>query len=323
MPRPLRLEYPGAFWHAYNRGVERREVYLSDSDRSDFLELLARAQSQFRWRIHAFVLMTNHYHLLIETPEPTLARGMQRLDGDHAAAFNRKHARVGHLWQGRYRAHLIEKESYLLELSRYIVLNPVRAHMVATPGEWPWSSYVATAGMCARPAWLDVDTILDSFDPWDRTKAHGLYRQFIADGVGLSRSPWEDLKAKLYLGGEAFVAQIEELTTSRMKQAVAPAMQRNIRAVDATAVLGAVEAELEMRIDPKRWSNAIGRLAFASLARSEAIATFHQIGERLGLSSEGARHLARRAHEREAHDEVFRVLLNRLRLQISHMERRV
>ncbi len=97
---------------------------------SPSLDLLAATQRQFRWRSHAFVLMTNHYHLLISTPELTLARGMQKLDGDHGAAFNRRCGRVGPLWQGRYRAHLVERESYLLELSRYIVLNPVRAQMV-------------------------------------------------------------------------------------------------------------------------------------------------------------------------------------------------
>ncbi len=322
MPRPLRLEHPGAFWHVYNRGVERRDTYLSDEDRRDFLDLLATTQRLFRWRVHAFVLMTNHYHLLIETPEPTLARGMQKLDGDHAAEFNRRHGRVGHLWQGRYRSHLVEKESYLLELARYIVLNPVRARMVGSARDWPWSSYRATAGLCAQPPWLEPEMILDEFDPWDRAEARRLYRQFVADGAGLTRSPWEDLKAKLYLGSDAFIARIEELTAGRAKAKSEPAMQRNLRAVDVDVVRSVVEREMG-RIVPRRWSDDTARLTFATLGRSEAMATFREIGQYLRLSSEGARDVFRRARTREAHDEAFRTSLARLRDQIRHLEKRV
>src|SRR5436190_398186 len=118
MPRPLRLEHPGALWHAHNRGVERRDIYLDDRDRSAFVELLASTVETYHWRVHAYVLMTNHFHLLAETPEPTLSRGMQFLTGEYADHFNHAHGRSGHLIQGRFSSHLVEKESYLLEVSR-------------------------------------------------------------------------------------------------------------------------------------------------------------------------------------------------------------
>lgn len=323
LPRPLRLEYPGAFWHVYNRGVERRDIVLCDPDRRSFVDLLAATQRQFRWRIHAFVLMTNHYHLLIETPEPTLSRGMQKLDGDHAGWFNRVHRRVGPLWQGRFRAHLVDKESYLLELARYVVLNPVRAGMVASPGEWPWSSYRSTAGISAPPPWLETETILERFDPWDRTTAMSLYREFVMEGIGLGRNPWDELRSRLYLGSEAFMARVQELTAARPRVRTEPARQRNLRAIDIDAVREIVETELGTRIAPKKWSNESARLAFAALARDEVLATFTEIGRLLGLTAQGARGLTRRAERRARSEREFRCLVEGVRLRISQFKKRV
>ncbi len=136
MSRALRLEYPGAWWHITSRGVDREDIFLDDCDRRRFLRILALAVPHFRWRLHAYVLMTNHYHLLVETVEPTLSRGMKTIGGDYAAWFNKRHRRVGHLFQGRFNAQLIDSDEYLLQVARYVVLNPVRAHMVANALEW-------------------------------------------------------------------------------------------------------------------------------------------------------------------------------------------
>ncbi len=146
MARPLRLEFPEALYHLTARGNARQEIFLDDQDRRAFLGLLGREVEQQRWRCHAYCLMDNHYHLLVETPEGRLAGGMRRLNGVYTQGFNRRHERVGHLFQGRYRSIVVDQESYLLELSRYVVLNPVRAGMVKRVEEWAWSSYRATAG---------------------------------------------------------------------------------------------------------------------------------------------------------------------------------
>jgi len=119
------------------RGDGREDIYLGDEDRDIYLEVLADVHSRFNWTIHAYCLMTNHYHLLIETPEGNLAKGMRHLDGVYTQRFNRRHNRVGHVFQGRYKAIIVQKENYLLELSRYIVLNPVRAQMVRSAKDWP------------------------------------------------------------------------------------------------------------------------------------------------------------------------------------------
>ena len=146
MARPLRIEYAGALYHLTSRGDRREDIYLDDIDRVIFLEVLAGVCERFCWVCHAYCLMSNHYHLLIETRESTLSQGMRQLNGVFTQRSNHRHHRVGHVFQGRYKAILVQKESYLLELARYVVLNPVRAGMVRSAKDWPWSNYRSTAG---------------------------------------------------------------------------------------------------------------------------------------------------------------------------------
>jgi REP element-mobilizing transposase RayT len=157
MARPLRLEYEGAVYHVTSRGNAREAIFRVDPDRELFLEVLGATVERFGWVCYAYCLMTNHYHLLLETPEPNLSRGMRHLNGVYTQGFNRRHMRVGHVLQGRFKSIVVEKESHLLELARYVVLNPVRAKMVRSARDWPWSSYRATAGLGVAPPFLDVD----------------------------------------------------------------------------------------------------------------------------------------------------------------------
>ena len=143
MARPLRIEFADAFYHITSRGDRREAIYEDDEDRKAFLNILAEVVARYNWICHAFCLMTNHYHLLIETVDGNLSQGMRQLNGVYTQASNRRHRRVGHLFQGRFKGILVDKEAYLLELSRYVVLNPVRAGMVESPEQWPWSSYRA------------------------------------------------------------------------------------------------------------------------------------------------------------------------------------
>jgi len=137
MARPLRIEYEGALYHITTRGNARAAIFLADEDRNLFLKTLSEVPIRYGWICHAYCLMPNHYHLLVETPSPNLSRGMQLLNGIYTQEFNRQHKRSGHLFQGRFKAILVEKESHLLELARYIVLNPVRAGMVTSIDDWP------------------------------------------------------------------------------------------------------------------------------------------------------------------------------------------
>ena len=168
--------------------------------------------------------MSNHYHLLIETPDANLSHGMRQLNGVYTQRFNRSNNRVGHVFQGRYKGILVEKQSYLLEVARYIVLNPVRAEMVRAAKDWPWSSYRATAGLAGVPDWLHVDWLLASFG---RTKAVAIaaYRRFVSDGKGQS-SIWAELRNQVYLGSTDFVAEMQGLIDGDKELSEIPRSQR-------------------------------------------------------------------------------------------------
>jgi len=154
MARPLRIEYPGAVYHITTRGNARNDIFRDDRDRHNFLDILTETVRRYHWLCHAYCLMCNHYHLLIETPEANLSAGMRQLNGIYTQRYNLRHQTVGHVFQGRYKAVLVEKENYLLELCRYIVLNPVRAGLVELPEYWQWGSYQPTAGINKVPELL-------------------------------------------------------------------------------------------------------------------------------------------------------------------------
>ena len=208
MARPLRIEFPGAVYHVTSRGNERREIFRNDQDRKTFLDTLEDVIFRYNWLCHAYCLMDNHYHLLIDTPEGNLSIGMRQLNGNYTQRFNKRHSRVGHLFQGRFKAVLIQKDSHLLEASRYVVLNPVRVGMVQNPEEWIWSSYGATAGHTKPHPCLVTDWVLSQFGS-ARAMAEFSYRRFIRDGIS-AESIWKRLKVENILGDEDFVGSLVE-----------------------------------------------------------------------------------------------------------------
>ena len=209
MARPLRIEFADALYHVTARGNGRGEIFVDDEDRQRFLSALAATVTRLGWLCHAYCLMDKHYHLLIETPTASLSQGMRQINGTYTQSFNRRHGRVGHVLQGRFKAILVERESYLLELCRYIVLNPVRAGLVKEAGRYPWSSYRATAGLEAAPAWLMVDWVLSQFGR-QRAAARRKYEAFVHEGKGAS-SPWSALRGQVLLGSEQFVQEMQPL----------------------------------------------------------------------------------------------------------------
>lgn len=211
MARALRIEFPGALYHVTARGNDRADIFVDDDDRWRFLSLLTELVGRLGWTCHAWCLMNNHYHLMIETAEANLGRGMRELNGVYTQRFNRAHDRVGHVFQGRYKALLVEREAYLLELARHVVLNPVRAGLVGAPADWRWSSYRRTAGVKARscpdPDPVSADWILARFanEPPAAEKA---YRRFIRAGIGQPVKFKQALRAGQVLGGAGFLAEL-------------------------------------------------------------------------------------------------------------------
>jgi putative transposase len=203
MSRPLRVLYEGALYHVIVRGNNKQNIFLDDKDRRGFLDWLEDAVKMHNLVVHAYCLMDNHFHLLIETPDANLSTAMRDLNGNYTQWFHSRHGGVGHLFQGRYKAFIIEKEAYLLAVARYIVLNAVRAGLVVHPRNWKWCSYNATAGMANIPAWLNADWLLEAFDD-DRSCAQKAYRQFVMHGID-APNPYDELEHDLILGTPPFV----------------------------------------------------------------------------------------------------------------------
>lgn len=230
MSRPLRLEYPGAVYHLTSRGNARQRIFWVDADRELFFRTLAQVISRYGWICHAYCLMENHYHLLVETPRANLSLGMRQLNGVYTQTFNRRHRRVGHLFQGRFKAILIEKEAHLLELCRYVVLNPLRVKRKDRFQKATWSSYAATAGVEAVPKFLTVDWVLSQLGQ-GRSEAQVRYRHFVKEG--LDDRPWDKVKGQIYLGSEAFIkkhsiedgTELAEVPRAQW-QALRPALER-------------------------------------------------------------------------------------------------
>lgn len=271
MSRPLRLEFAGALYHVMARGNAREAIFADDTDRESLLECLVGACERFDWALWAYCLMDNHYHLLIETRRPSLSRGMREVNGVYTQRFNRRHRRVGHVLQGRYKAVLVDKDSYLLEVSRYIVLNPVRARLCAVAAEWPWSSCRAMMGQAEPLPPLEVDETLSLFGA-QKAAARRAYARFVAEGSG-AFDPDAAVSGQVFLGDGTFVARVTKKAAPPSREV--PKRQRAWRSLAQYAR------------EAKTRNEAI-RAAYASGAY-----TLAQIGEHFGLHYASVSRIAR------------------------------
>ncbi len=209
MARPLRLEFPGALYHVLSRGNGRQDIFLTNADHREFLRLVGETAARHDFRIHAYALMANHYHLLIQTPRGELGAGLHRLNGLYSQYFNQSHDRVGHLFQGRYKALLLDGNSYYLALHRYIHQNPVKAELVAHPWDYEWSSCRDFLGLREAPVWLELDAALGRFD--GSAKSYALFLEEVAQ-----EDPEKAAVGQVFLGGEEFILKMREQVQERV-----------------------------------------------------------------------------------------------------------
>jgi putative transposase len=209
MARPLRLEFPGALYHVTSRGDRREPIFEDNLDRQTLLAVVAKGMQRFDAVVFAYCLMPNHYHFVMQTRQPNLSRIMRHINGVYTQAYNRRHRKVGHLFQGRFKAVLVNRDAYLLEVCRYVDLNPVRAGMVQRPQDWTWSSYCAHTGRDQAPEWLDSAFLHRQLAPRaPRREGPGRYEEFVAQGRGVKL--WEEaLSGQIYLGRDEFVRQMQ------------------------------------------------------------------------------------------------------------------
>lgn len=235
MSRPLRIEFPGAVYHVTSRGDRREPIYRDDEDREAHLAVIAQAMERFDAQVLAYCLMGNHFHLLLQTRQANLSRLMRHVNGVYTQAFNRRHGQVGHLFQGRFKAILVDRDAYLVALCRYVERNPVAAGLVASAREWPWSSCRAHIGEVGAPSWLDSDGLLAMLlgrpvaTPVDRRRAARLYAGQVEDSTIDATSFWQQaLRGQIFLGDEAFVAstQARVAPTQRLAAEIPKAQRR-------------------------------------------------------------------------------------------------
>ncbi len=314
MVRPLRVEFPGAVYHLTARGDRKERIFLDDDDRRVFLGRLGKEVNQQRWRCHAYCLMGNHYHLLVETPEPNLVKGMRRLNGVYTQAFNRRHGLVGHVFQGRYKSILVEKESHLLELCRYIVLNPIRAGTARSPEDWVWSSYRATAGIETAPEWLETEWILSRFGS-EESSPREAYRRFVDRGRG-TRSPWNSLRGQIFLGGEAFLDRMQTLVKERPDVGI-PRTQLEPKRPTEKDVIGHVSSAYKVPMSEVLYKEHYGAfLAGIYLLRRVANLALKDVAAMAGVSPSRVSQIQRQIENGDlGEDSILLVLLSHYKLK--------
>jgi REP element-mobilizing transposase RayT len=247
MSRPLRLQLPGGIYHVTARGNARRPIFEDDDDCARFLVVLASTVSRHRVVCHAYCLMGNHYHLLVQTPEPNLSVAMRHLNGVYTQRFNRRHERCGHVLQGRFGAQLVDGDAYLREVCRYIVLNPVRGGLVAHPRDWKWSSFHATAGETTPPGFLSVDWIRSLGGARTRVEALRRFVSFVEAGIGADESSVDPFGSKPVMS-EGLTERLDEQRREAVECVEFPRAQRFASRPSLTHIFAGVTSRADRNV---------------------------------------------------------------------------
>jgi len=318
MARPLRIEFADALYHVMSRGNDRRAIVRDDADGQRRCEWLARTVEVYDWRLHAFCLMRNHEHLFVETPEPNLSAGMQHLNGSYTSYFNRRHRRVGHLFQGRFKAQLIDNEGYYWAISRYIHLNPVRARLVERPEEWAWSSYRGYHRASIQLPWVTYNRVLREFGR-NADEARRAYRRFVAEGIETKlEAPWASAVEGLIVGGDSFVKKVRGMLSGRRRDRSLPMVEALRPRPSLSRIIEAVIDEFEAdrtTWSPGRRNEDASRAAAAWLARRRFGYKVREIADALGYRSHGGVVVA--VGRMEAASQAMRRTLRRLERQLA------
>ncbi|MFT7688837.1 MAG: putative transposase [Candidatus Azotimanducaceae bacterium] len=209
MSRPVRIEFPGAHYHVTSKGTQDGSVFLDNEDRLAFLNVLETVVSRFAWLLHCYVLMDSHYHIIVECPKANLSKGMRQLNGVYTQHFNRRHEEEGSLFKGRFKSVLFEAKTYLLPLSRHVVLNPVRLGVSSSAQTYRWSSHRVLGGAIKQPNFLHIDTLLGSFEGSLKEK-QSQYKEYVKAGVHLD-SPLLEKSSQVLLGSAKFIGQMQPI----------------------------------------------------------------------------------------------------------------
>jgi len=313
MGRPLRIEYPEAFYHVTSRGNERKDVFKSHRDREKFLTYLQTATERYGAAVHVYCLMSNHYHLLLETPEGNLSQIMRHINGAYTNYYNTKRNRTGHLFQGRYKAILVDADEYAVELSRYIHLNPVRAKMVEEPEGYWWSSFRAYIGKSKVPEWLKTGFILRYFGSNSQV-AEKEYHRFVHELLGEENDFSVDCStATAILGSSEFIASIED------KFLLNKEPDRNIPELRKISKRLSLEAIIEEAGGCFVESKQLATKAGIYICHKYSGARLKEIGERFGIGESAVSQASKRFAVKMAEDADLRNLVDKLHAKLRNV----
>ncbi len=309
MARPIRIEYPGAFYHVTARGNEGKKIFTGTQDCRAFFSCLESVNRRYQAVIHVYCLMNNHYHLLLETPGGNLSQILQHINGTYTRYFNIRRKRSGHLFQGRYKAILVDPEAYATELSRYIHLNPIRAGLTGRPEEYPWSSYRYYVSRRDKPDWLTVDLILGYFSR-NPSVSQKDYHDFVFALVDRKyESPLRDATASTILGSKDFVHAIKERYVAGRKP------DRNLPALTELSKFPILEI---LRATEGEWGkdNPLTKKAALNLCHRYSGRTLREIGSYFSIGESAVSQASRRFQSALEEDPKLRKRMQGLRRKL-------
>lgn len=286
MSRPLRIEFPDALYHVTSRGDRREPIFNDDQDRQSFLDITGMALDRFDACALAYCLMGNHYHLVLHTRRANLSRLMRHINGVYTQAYNRRHNKVGHLFQGRFKAILVDRDPYLLEVCRYVDLNPVRANMVMHPADWPWSSYRAHAGIHTAQGWLDTRSVHGYLLGHNADTSEGAaqaalrYERLVEQGRDIRL--WDAaLRQQIYLGDDTFIMRTQsQVEPVRARAVDVPRTQRRAKPESIDSYMASFsrnEAIVRACCEGGHSMSAIAREVGLSVSRVSRIIDSHKM----------------------------------------------
>lgn len=313
MARPLRICYPGAFYHITARGNERKAIFRSAQDRVQFLSYLESAHERYGAVIHVYCLMDNHYHLLLETPGGNLSQIMHHINGAYTTYYNVKRNRSGHLFQGRYKAIVVERDEYCQELSRYIHLNPVRAGIVKSVEDYAWSSYLSYTGKRDGPEWLETGYVLSYFGKRVGV-ARKKYREFVEEAMGESmEDPLKQVHASTILGSPSFLAWVQDNLKGNRQEAD----RRNIPALKALAPRPSLEQIHWIAADVIKDDERLIKKMGMCISQDLGGYSLGEIGERYGLQGAAVSQSNRRLRHKVEEDRRFRKIMDEVQNKLK------
>lgn len=320
MGRAWRIEYEGAFYHILSRGNERKDIFLDDKDRRMFLNVIGEMSERFEISIFAYVLMTNHYHILIRTQRANLSKAMQWLGVTYTRRFNNRHSRSGHLFEGRFKSIIVQNDAYMMQLSCYIHRNPLRAGIIKSLSDYKWSSYRAYAYGRAAPDWLSTELILDQFPSSERHKS---YHEKVQKYSKEEKRLWEDFRHGTFLGSKKFVEKIRKQYLPQKPHPEIPGQRKLAKTINTDDIIDMVKNAFNCDIDRLEKSNRIygadkdDRDLIIYFIWKTGMLTNEKIGALFGLTYSSVSHSVRSVKTRLKKDSVLEAKIKQLNSQFK------